>query len=73
MLIVPGVNDDPEEIRNFALWVKNELSPEVIVHFTAFHPAGRTLNVPRTRPDTLFAIRSSAEESGMKNIRLGNI
>ncbi len=73
MLIVPGVNDDPEEIRNFALWVKNELSPEVIVHFTAFHPAGRTLNVPRTRPDTLFAIRSCAEECGLKNIRLGNI
>ena len=73
MLIVPGINDNPDEIKNFAGWVCRELDPDVTVHFTAFHPAGRCLHIPRTRPNTLFAIRHDAEQCGLKNIMLGNI
>jgi len=73
MLIVPGLNDDLEHVAAFANWVINRLSSEVIVHFSAFHPAARCMDLPRTSRESLFAIRNTALGCGLKNVMLGNI
>src|SRR5215831_7286347 len=37
-LLIPGENDAPEEIEAESRWVMEHLSPDVPLHFTAFHP-----------------------------------
>lgn len=73
MLIIPGINDNPDETESFAEWVCRELDPAVVVHLTAFHPAARCMHIPATRKDTLFSLRETAIKAGLKNILLGNI
>lgn len=73
MLIVPGLNDDPSAIEDYLTWVKRELSPETVLHFSAFHPAHLCMNLPRTPKSTLLAIRDMALAAGLVNIKLGNI
>ena len=73
MLIVPGLNDAPAMIEGYLDWVLRELDPAVILHFSAFHPAHRCMNIPPTSPQLLRGIRELALSRGLKNIQLGNI
>lgn len=73
MLIIPTLNDDFELVERFLKWARTELSPEIIIHFSAFHPAHRCRKLPRTSAQTLFDLKALAEASGMKQIKLGNI
>ena len=36
-LVIPGENDSDEMIEAFLLWTKNELSPKIPLHFSAYH------------------------------------
>jgi len=45
-LIVTGVNDARESIRSFILWVAEELSPNVPVHFSRYYPAWKWNEAP---------------------------
>ncbi len=72
-LVVTGLNDKMEDIRKTIEWVLKELSPEVPLHFVAFHPAYKYLNVPRTPISTLIQARDLALSMGIKNCYLGNV
>ena len=52
-LVIPGHNDRDEEIDAMTRWIATRLGPDVPVHFTAFHPDYRMLDVPPTPPETL--------------------
>ncbi|MEA4863428.1 MAG: AmmeMemoRadiSam system radical SAM enzyme [Victivallaceae bacterium] len=73
MLIVPTINDDLSVVGNFLEWVKRELSSDVVLHFSAFHPAHLCMNLPRTPVDILLKIREMAVDAGIRNVKLGNI
>lgn len=47
-LVIPGHNDDPEQIGDFCRWVRESLSEDVPVHFSRFHPDYRMTDVPIT-------------------------
>ena len=49
-LLIPGENDSPEEIDALSDWVRTKLGPDVPLHFTAFHPDYKMLDLPRRRP-----------------------
>ena len=72
-LIIPGENDDPEEINAMCDWVKNALGPDVPIHFTAFHPDHRMLDKPRTPPATLHGAYAIAKQHGLRYAYTGNI
>ena len=72
-LMVPTLNDDPAETRELIRFVRDELSPEVPVHFTRFHPRFRLLNLPPTPVATLERARQTALEMGLKFVYLGNM
>ncbi|HXF55909.1 MAG TPA: hypothetical protein VNK52_17470 [Hyphomicrobiaceae bacterium] len=59
-LLIPGYNDSAEEVRALSEWVMTKLGPDVPLHFTAFHPDYRMLDVPHTSPGTLKRARSRA-------------
>ena len=72
-LLIPGKNDSDAEMRDMSKWIMSELGPDVPLHFTAFHPDYRMLDVPPTPPDTLRRARDIAVEAGLHYVYVGNI
>jgi pyruvate formate lyase activating enzyme len=72
-LLIPTLNDRPEETRQLAEWILQHLGPDVPLHFTAFHPDFKLRDKPRTPPETLHAARAIAREVGLHYVYEGNI
>lgn len=72
-LLIPGLNDSPEEVRAEAAWLRENLGPGVPLHFSAFHPDYRMQDRPRTPPATLHRARAIAQEAGLKYVYEGNV
>jgi pyruvate formate lyase activating enzyme len=72
-LIIPTLNDAPEETRQLAEWVLNNLGDDVPLHFTAFHPDFKLRDKPNTPPETLHRARHIAREVGLRYVYEGNI
>lgn len=72
-LLIPGLNDSDEELREMTRWVATQLRPDVPMHFTAFHPDYRMLDRPRTPRATLLRARAIAREEGILHTYIGNV
>jgi len=72
-LVIPGQNDSPEMIAALVAWVREELSPEVPIHFSAYHPDHRYHASPPTPAASLYRIRDAAHAAGLRRVYLGNI
>ena len=72
-LLIPGRNDSDEELDRMTRWVVDHLGPEVPMHFTAFHPDYRMLDVAATPPATLARARSIALANGVRFAYTGNV
>ena len=46
-LVIPTLNDSDAEFQGLARWVKSELSPDVPLHFSRFHPEYLLKNLER--------------------------
>jgi len=73
VLIVPGQNDKPAEIREMAKWIREELSPDVPLHFTRFHPAYKMQDLPPTPVATLERCAAIGKEEGLNFVYIGNV
>lgn len=72
-LVIPGHNDDETELRDLAQWVVTELGPDVPLHFSAFHPDFKMLDVPATPLKTLQWARKLALAEGLRYVYTGNV
>jgi pyruvate formate lyase activating enzyme len=72
-LLIPGHNDSPEEVRKLSEWVMTRLGPDVPLHFTAFHPDYKMLDLPPTPAFTLTTARNIAREIGLHFVYTGNV
>lgn len=72
-LIIPGMNEDRDEIGRMCDWIVANLGPDVPLHFTAFHPDFRMLATPRTPLSTLVDARDIAIKAGLRFVYLGNV
>jgi pyruvate formate lyase activating enzyme len=72
-LVIPGLNDDPAETRRLAEWVARHMGLDVPLHFTAFHPAWKMHDRPRTPPETLTRAREIARDVGLRYVYTGNV
>ncbi|HEX8939125.1 MAG TPA: AmmeMemoRadiSam system radical SAM enzyme [Candidatus Limnocylindrales bacterium] len=72
-LVIPGHNDSDAELGAMADWIVDALGPDVPVHFTAFHPDYRMLDVPPTPPATLRRARAIAQAAGVRYAYTGNV
>ncbi|MHC4063607.1 MAG: radical SAM protein, partial [Planctomycetota bacterium] len=66
ILVIPTLNDSPDEIRDMSRWVLDHLGPDVPMHFTRFHPTYRITNLPRTPVSTLDRCREISLEAGVR-------
>ena len=72
-LLIPGKNDSDEEISALSDWIFKNLGPDVPLHFSAFHPDYKMVEIPETPVDTLIRARNIAMGKGLHYVYLGNI
>lgn len=72
-LLIPGQNDGYDEIAELCEWMLRELGPQIPLHFTAFHPDFKMLDLPRTPAETLVRARKQAKEMGIHHAYTGNV
>ena len=72
-LLIPGENDSEEEIHAMTNWVVEKLGPEVPMHFTAFHPDWKMLDIEHTPAATLTRARKIALGNGVHYAYTGNV
>ncbi|MCB9549148.1 MAG: AmmeMemoRadiSam system radical SAM enzyme [Myxococcales bacterium] len=72
-LVIPGENDGDAELSALARFVRDELSCDVPLHFSAFHPDFRLRHRPPTPPATLTRARQLALDLGLRHVYTGNV
>jgi pyruvate formate lyase activating enzyme len=72
-LVVPTLNDDPEEIKEMCKWIKENLGEDIPLHFSRFYPQYKMKNLPPTPLSTLENLRKVALDSGLKYVYIGNV
>jgi pyruvate formate lyase activating enzyme len=71
-LIIPGYNDDEEQLRGIAKFIKS-VGEEIPWHVTRFHPDYKLMSVPSTPLETLRRAREIGREEGLLYVYIGNI
>jgi len=72
-LLIPGQNDSDEELQAMTKWVVEHLGRNVPMHFTAFHPDWKMLDIPSTPQATLTRARQIAIDNGVFYAYTGNV
>jgi pyruvate formate lyase activating enzyme len=72
-LVIPGHNDGDQEFEDMAGWILEHLGPDVPLHFTAFHPDFKMLDVSHTPASTLARARDIALRTGLRYVYAGNV
>ena len=72
-LVIPDINDDPDELREAAHFVAEELGPETPWHISRFHPTYKLTDVPPTPAETLRRAQEIGKEAGLRYVYVGNL
>jgi pyruvate formate lyase activating enzyme len=72
-LIIPGINDSLEELRELSRWVYKNMGPETPLHFTRFHPQYQMQDLFPTPVKTMQEACQIATEEGLNYVYLGNV
>jgi pyruvate formate lyase activating enzyme len=72
-LIIPTLNDDPDDIRRMCAWIKASLGDDVPLHFIRFFPAYKLQRLPPTPVETLEAAAAAADAEGLQYVYIGNV
>ncbi|KJS33597.1 MAG: radical SAM protein [Desulfatitalea sp. BRH_c12] len=72
-LIIPGLNDEPQELRDLAAFLVNDIGPETPWHISRFHPTYRLVDRPVTPTDTLHRARDIGHQAGLRYVYVGNV
>ena len=72
-LVIPTLNDKPEEIGELARWVRANLGTDTPIHFSQFYPRYQMLHLPPTPAQTLEKARQIAISEGLHYAYIGNI
>ncbi len=72
-LLIPGLNDDPGELRELADFLVNKVGKEVPWHISRFHPSYRMLDRAVTPIDSLKMARDIGLAAGLRYVYVGNV
>ena len=72
-LLIPGENDSDDELKRMTEWIAKELSVDVPIHFTAFHPDFKLMTHRSTPIETLRKARQIAKSNGLNYVYTGNV
>ncbi|MGM0453705.1 MAG: AmmeMemoRadiSam system radical SAM enzyme [Thermodesulfobacteriota bacterium] len=72
-LLIPGLNDDPEELGQLAGFIVNELGSDTPWHVSRFHPTYKLTDRSATPVQTLVRAHEIGLEGGLKYVYTGNV
>jgi pyruvate formate lyase activating enzyme len=70
-LVIPTLNDDPEQVTRLRDWVVDTVGPDTPMHISRYFPTYK-LSIPPTPPDTLYRIRDLLAER-LNYVYVGNL
>ena len=71
--IVPDFNDSEQNIKNLAIFIKENLGEKTPWHLTRFFPAAQMTEILPTSKQTLLNSYQTAKKIGLKFVYLGNL
>ncbi len=72
-LVIPTLNDDPEDIKRMCVWIKENLGADVPLHFSRFSPSYKLTDLPPTPIKTLERAHAIACQAGLEYVTVGNV
>jgi len=72
-LMLPTLNDSPNEIRDMARWLVKNVGEDVPLHFSRFFPQYQLNNLPPTPISSLETAYKICREEGLKFVYIGNV
>ena len=72
-LLIPGLNDDPAELKALAVFIAGTLGPETPWHISRFHPTYRMTDRPPTPLGSLQQAREIGRQAGLQHVYMGNV
>lgn len=66
--VIPGKNDDPQELRQIAEWIRDNLGVDSPWHITKFFPAYQLSHIPPTPNEIIDTAAANAREVGLQNV-----
>ena len=71
--IIPTMNDDEEQLKGIADWIRNELGELTPWHVTRFHPNHLMSQLPPTPTSTLERALEIGRKAGLRFVYAGNV
>jgi pyruvate formate lyase activating enzyme len=71
-LIIPGINDTPEELNDIASFISEELGCATPWHISAFFPARRMTGTMPTPVETILNAAEIGKSAGLRFVYPGN-
>lgn len=72
-LLIPGLNDSSQTIKEMCIWIKENLGDEVPLHFSRFSPQYKLSNLAPTPIEKLQEAYAIAKAAGLKYVYIGNV
>jgi pyruvate formate lyase activating enzyme len=72
-LVIPDLNDEPQELRDIAQFIAQELGPETPWHISRFRPSYQVTDRYPTPISTLREAQTIGLEEGLHYVYVGNI
>ena len=72
-LIVPGINDDPDELKELATFIFEDLGSETPWHLSRFYPQYKITDLAPTDEGILYQTKKMGESVGLHYIYIGNV
>jgi pyruvate formate lyase activating enzyme len=72
-LLIPGLNDDPDDIVAMAEFIANEVDRETPWHISRFHPCYKMTDRPSTPVSDLERVYETGKSAGLKYVYIGNV
>jgi pyruvate formate lyase activating enzyme len=72
-LVIPGLNDSMDEMKQLIRWVIEHIGPDTPMHFSAFHPDFKMIDRGPTSVAVLEKIYTLAKDLGLHYPYLGNV
>jgi pyruvate formate lyase activating enzyme len=72
-LLIPGLNDDPEELTNLARFIANDLGCDTPWHISRFHPSYRMTEIGATPISSLERAYKIGQKEGLYHVYTGNV
>ncbi len=71
--LIPTMNDDEDQLRNIAMWIRDNLGELTPWHVTRFHPLHEFTHLSATPLATLEKAYQIGKRAGLKFVYLGNV